>query len=111
MSKRPIPNNIKPKMGVCVLYLKTFYALCKVAKVIACHNIFICSNGENKKYEQCKLNHLIPGNAKFRRMPHQQNYLRDDYEKLYYLLCLTDALEPSKRSISLNDINLNITSN
>ena len=81
---------------------------CKIAKVIACHNIFVSSVGEQEKYRVYKLHRLIPGNAKFYKMPHAQNYLRNDYEKLYYMLCLTDVLEPSKRGLSLHNIDFDI---
>ena len=89
---------------------KTLDSLCKVAKVIACHNIYVCAAGEEEKYKSCHLSHLIPASKKFRKMPHAKNRLENDYEKLYYLLCLTDVLEPSKRGVSLQDIDFDICS-
>ena len=82
----------------------TYISLCKIAKIIACHNIFVCDscNGCDKdKYNKNNLSHLIVGNSKFHKMPHGNFLSRDDYGKLYCLLALTDTLEPTKRKIDL----------
>lgn len=89
----------------------TYVALCKVAKIIACHNIFVCdSNNEDDKdkYRKNKLSHLIVGNGKFHKMPNMSILSRDDYGKLYYLLALTDTLEPTKRGLDVNNIDIEV---
>lgn len=89
----------------------TYVALCKIAKVIACHNIFVCdsnSNIDKDKYRKNKLSHLIVGNGKFHKMPNMSILSRDDYGKLYYLLALTDTLEPTKRGLNVNDIDIEV---
>lgn len=89
----------------------TYVALCKVAKIIACHNIFVCdSNNEDDKdkYRKNKLSHLIVGNGKFHKMPNMSILSRDDYEKLYFLLALTDTLEPTKRGLDVNNIDIEV---
>lgn len=86
---------------------ETFALLCKIAKVIACHNVFICADkASEQKYRKAHLEQLIVGHGKFYKTPRSSNSLRGDFEKLYYLLCLTDTLEPSKRGIDLNEIDL-----
>lgn len=92
-----------------VINYDTFVAMCRVAKVIACHNIFICDKQSEKyKYKETGLSHLILGNSTFHKMPHKNFFSREDYGKLYYLLALTDTLEPSKRGIDLESIDINI---
>lgn len=89
----------------------TYVALCKVAKIIACHNIFVCdSNNEDDKdkYRKNKLSHLIVGNGRFHKMPNMSILSRGDYGKLYYLLALTDTLEPTKRGLNVNDIDIEV---
>ena len=41
-------------------------------------------------------------------MPNMSVLSRDDYGKLYYLLALTDTLEPTKRGLDVNNIDIEI---
>ena len=87
----------------------TFISLCKIAKVIACHNIFVCDDKtQEEKYEKSGLAHLIVNDNRFHKMPHRNFFSTDDYGKLYYLLALTDTLEPTKRKIDMNDLDFEI---
>ncbi len=101
-------ENINVDENLIINY-DTFIAVCRIAKVIACHNIFICDNKRDKtKYKNAGLSHLIEGTGKFHKMPHRNFCSRDDYGKLYYLLALTDTLEPSKRGINIKDIDIKV---
>lgn len=85
----------------------TFTAMCKVAKIIACHNIYVSAENDDGKYD--KLPELITCNPQFRYMPNIKNRRQmDPWEKLYFLLALVDTLEPSKRNIDLKDIDIDI---
>lgn len=89
----------------------TFIAMCKIAKIIACHNIFVLNEyaTAKEKAQYVKLPELIKGNEKFKYMPNTKNsYEISSYEKLYFLLALVDTLEPSKRWIDLKDIDIQI---
>ena len=41
-------------------------------------------------------------------MPNMSILSRDDYGKLYYLLALTDTLEPTKRGLDVNNIDIEV---
>ena len=74
-----------------------------IARVIACHNIFICTKKEDeRKYRDCDLEHLILTSNNDCKMPKRLS----TEGKLYFLLCLCDSIEPTKRgfddSSSLN---------
>ena len=104
--KNFIANKDLEHCGLRINY-STFSAMCKIAKIIACHNIFVANKKEESKYE--KIPELIPGNKKFFRMPNIKNHnTMNSYEKLYFLLALVDTLEPSKRGIDLKDINIHV---
>ena len=99
-----ISNKDLEHCGLRINY-STFSAMCKIAKIIACHNIFVADKKEESKYE--KIPELIPGNKKFFYMPNIKNHnTMNSYEKLYFLLALVDTLEPSKRGIDLNHIDI-----
>ena len=100
-------KNFQMSFEFCGLKINnsTFHAMCKIAKIIACHSIFIADKNEESKYG--KLPELIPGNKKFFYMPNIKNHnTMNSYEKLYFLLALVDTLEPSKRGIDLNHIDI-----
>ena len=102
--KNFIANKDLNHYGLKINY-STFCAMCKIAKIIACHNIFIADKKEESKYE--KIPELIPGNKKFFYMPNiKKRHIINSYEKLYFLLALVDTLEPSKRGIDLNHIDI-----
>lgn len=99
-------NRIITDSGLIITY-KSFIAICKIAKIIACHNIFVCNNkDDSEKYKSSGLSHLIIGNPKFHKMPHKNIFYNDEYNKLYYLLALVDSLEPTKRGVEINDIDI-----
>ena len=109
---KSIPNTFKDFIsnkdlehcGLRINY-STFSAICKIAKIIACHNIFVADDKTKKSYENVP--ELIPGNKKFFHMPNIKNHnTMNSYEKLYFLLALVDTLEPSKRGIDLNHIDI-----
>ena len=101
-----ISNKDLEHCGLRINY-STFSAMCKIAKIIACHNIFVADKKEESKYE--KIPELIPGNKKFFYMPNIKNHnTMNSYEKLYFLLALVDTLEPSKRGIDLNHIDIQV---
>lgn len=101
-----ISNKDLEHCGLRINY-STFSAMCKIAKIIACHNIFVADKKEESKYE--KIPELIPGNKKFFHMPNIKNHnTLNSYEKLYFLLALVDTLEPSKRGIPLDEINIQV---
>ena len=82
--------------------------VCKIAKVIACHNIFIClSSNDKKKYQDAELNNLIPSEYDNCKMPRSNSI----FEKLYLLLCICDILEPVKRGLFLQDIKMSSKDN
>ncbi len=84
----------------------TFRAMCKVAKIIACHNIFV-SKKKDVRYKN--LPELIKENKQFRYMPNTKNRREiSSYEKLYFLMALVDTLEPSKRGIDLKNIDIRV---
>lgn len=102
-------KNFQMSFEFCGLKINnsTFHAMCKIAKIIACHNIFVADKKEESKYE--KIPELIPGNKKFFYMPNIKNHnTMNSYEKLYFLLALVDTLEPSKRGIDLKDIDIQV---
>lgn len=104
--KNFIANKDLEHCGLRINY-STFSAMCKIAKIIACHNIFVADKKEESKYE--KIPELIPGNKKFSYMPNiKKRHIINSYEKLYFLLALVDTLEPSKRGIDLKDINIHV---
>ena len=89
----------------------TFIAMCKIAKIIACHNIFVLNEHATakEKAQYFKLPELIKGNEKVKYMRNTKNsYEISSYEKLYFLLALVDTLEPTKRWIDLKDIDIQI---
>lgn len=101
-----ISNKDLEHCGLRINY-STFSAMCKIAKIIACHNIFVADKKEESKYE--KIPELIPGNKKFFYMPNIKNHnTMNSYEKLYFLLALVDTLEPSKRGIDLKEIDIQV---
>lgn len=105
-------KNFQMSFEFCGLKINnsTFHAMCKIAKIIACHNIFVADKKEESKYE--KIPELIPGNKKFFRMPNIKNHnTMNSYEKLYFLLALVDTLEPTKRGINLKDIDIDVQDN
>lgn len=85
----------------------TFTAMCKVAKIIASHNIYVSTENNDGKYD--KLPELLTYNSQFRYMPNIKTHRQmSSYERLYFLLALVDTLEPSKRTIDLNDIDIQL---
>lgn len=101
-----IANKDLEHCGLKINY-STFSAMCKIAKIIACHNIFVTDKKEESKYE--KIPELIPGNKKFFYMPNIKNHnTMNSYEKLYFLLALVDTLEPSKRGMGLKEIDIQV---
>ena len=87
--------------------IKTYHAICKIAKIIACHNIFICSKKDDlEKYEQSNLCELILTDNQFKYMPNKKSSRLCDYEKLYFLMTLVDTLEPTKRKIPTDKISI-----
>lgn len=65
-----------------------------VARVIACHNIFICTKKDDEdKYRDCGLQSLIPTFDNDCKMPKRLT----TEGKLFFLLCLCDSIEPTKR--------------
>ena len=77
--------------------------ICKIAKVIACHNIFICLSDKDKnEYTKAGLQNLIPSVTDSCKMPQSKGF----FELLYLLLCICDVLEPTKRNINLNQLQL-----
>ena len=104
--KNFITNKDLNHYGLKINY-STFCSMCKIAKIIACHSIFIADKNEESKYE--KLPELIPGNKKFFYLPNIKNHnTMNSYEKLYFLLALVDTLEPTKRGISLKEIDIQV---
>lgn len=89
----------------------TFKSICQIAKIIACHNVFVAKPKEIEKYKE--LPELIPENiGLFHYMPNIKNrYSMSSYEKLYFLLALVDTLEPTKREINLKDIDIDVQDN
>lgn len=102
--KNFIANKDLIHYGLKINY-STFCAMCKIAKIIACHSIFVADDETKASYKN--VTELIPGNKKFFHMPNIKNrYALNSYEKLYFLLALVDTLEPSKRGITLDEINI-----
>ena len=84
---------------------ETLKAINCVAKVIASHNIFIAqSENEKDNYIIAGLDKLIPSESNNCKMPKRKG----KYELLYLLLSLVDVLEPIKRNISLEQVELEI---
>lgn len=93
---------------------ETMSAVNKVAKVIACHNIFIAMADNAIKlkritdeYLYYELKKLIPNSMNNCRMPKSNS----EYEMLYLLLCLCDVLEPSKRGFDLSKVYMEVIDN
>lgn len=86
---------------------KSFVSMCKIAKVIASHAIFIADKTEEDKFRKAGLDNLIPTNNIFCKMPNKKSRL-NAYEKLYFLLSLVDNIEPTKSGCSMEDIIIDI---
>ena len=86
---------------------KSFVSMCKIAKVIASHAIFIADKTEEDKFREAGLDNLIPTNNNFCKMPNKKSRL-NAYEKLYFLLSLVDNIEPTKSSCTMDDILIDI---
>ena len=87
----------------------TLRAVCKIAKIIACHNIF---NSKEATVEYNNLQELVKGDIGYNYMPKAKNqHPLNSYEKLYFLLALVDTLEPSKREIELKEIDIQVDEN
>lgn len=79
----------------------------KIAKIIACHNIFICPKGDKKlrkRYKQFGLDDLIVTDNDNKKMPRNKNY----FELLYMLLSICDNLEPTKKHVEKTDVDIEV---
>ncbi|MDY6367125.1 MAG: hypothetical protein SPL13_01205 [Clostridia bacterium] len=86
---------------------KSYVAMCKVAKVIASHAVFIAEEDNKQKYLDAGLGCLVPTAHKSIRMPKEKKSL-NEYEKLYYILSLVDNIEPTKNGIAMQDVFIDI---
>ena len=76
-----------------------------IAQVIACHNLFLCQNKDDEyMYDACGLQELIPTQNCSCKMPKFLNY----YGQMYFLLCLCDNIEPTKRGIDLAVLHIDV---
>ena len=91
-----------------------YFAICKIAKVIACHNVYVYAgeiqkDKERDKYVNADLSNLIDDDPNFHYLPiARASGEIGNYEKLYFLLALVDTLEPTKRDIGTAKIDINI---
>lgn len=93
--------------------LEIFDAVCKISKILACHNVFLqpvvdvnSSKEEQskaildiKKFEKAGLKQELKD-----KLPLIKNGRMGDFEKLFWLLCLVDNLECAKKGINLNNV-------
>lgn len=80
----------------------------KISQVIACHNIYICLNKEDEnKYIKCGLQDLVITQNNSCKMPKGKTH----YGLLHFLLCLCDTIEPTKREVDLEKLDIEIDEN
>lgn len=102
--------------GHLKISLDDYFAICKIAKVIACHNVYVYAgeiqkgkDKERDKYVNADLSSLIDDDPNFHYLPiARASGEIGNYEKLYFLLALVDTLEPTKRDIGTAKIDINI---
>lgn len=107
-------EEIKLYGGYLKISLDDYFAICKIAKVIACHNVYVYAgeiqkDKERDKYVNADLSNLIDDDPNFHYLPiARASGEIGNYEKLYFLLALVDTLEPTKRDIDTAEIDINI---
>lgn len=93
--------------------LEIFYVVCKISKMLACHNVFLQPSidvGSSKEYQEEARTTIVKyeeaglGQELKDKLRLIKNGAIGDYEKLYWLLCLVDNLECAKKEINLNNV-------
>lgn len=97
--------------------LEAFKSICKISKIIACHNIFIkpklnSHDNQNQKLETVrtieKYNKAGLGKALNGKLRLIKSKGIGEFELFFWLLCLVDNIECTKREIDLNTISIEI---
>ena len=106
-------NGLRVGDNHLIINMDSIESIYKIAKIIACHNIFVCDKEDDvQKYRDSNLMNLVPqelGGNRFEKMPHRHFGFMDDFDKLYYLLALVDTLEPVKKEINYYDIDIEVS--
>ena len=90
-----------------VINKNTFLDICRICKMIACHNIYICQNeSDAEKYQDAHLEKLISSREGFNKIPKTSSGGVSLFDRMFLLLALTDTLEPCKRGINTSEIEI-----